>query len=414
VHALPELSKKGWYMEIRARETDQEQTRLWNKPYILVLLLSTLNQSVTQMVTPFISKYAFSLGASMAAAATISGLMSVAALFFRPVSGLFSDRYNRKILITVTNIVTAICMCLYSVANGVAMLIAVRIIHGIAFSFSSVAMMAFNTMYIPKERLAEGMGWMSLGIVVSCALGPNLGLWLVENIGFHACFITAGLGCLLTTVIILLIPYKHSEKKSTGANRFDINNFISLRIFPYALLTGLFSCGNGLVNTFLTLLGDERGIRNIGLFFTTYSIVLVCTRPFVGKLQDRKGVKIILYPAYLIAAASMLLLANAAGLFMVVLAGVLKAIGEGSGAPAIQAHCMKQLGRDKAGVVSSTCFIGQDIGNAIAPPIGGVVSSEFGFSTMFTGYAAMLVLIGWSMFSIKFRYDEKKYPEATT
>ena len=42
---------------------NQEQTKLWNKTYILVLLLSTFNQSVSQMVTPFISKYAISLGA---------------------------------------------------------------------------------------------------------------------------------------------------------------------------------------------------------------------------------------------------------------------------------------------------------------------------------------------------------------
>lgn len=399
-------------MENSTQKTDRIQTRLWNKTYILVLILSTLNQSVSQMVTPFISKYAISLGAPMTIAATISGLMSISALFLRPVSGLFSDRYNRKRIITITSIVTAICMYLYSVSSGVAMLMAVRLIHGIVFSFSGVAMMAFNTLYIPKERLAEGMGWMALGSVVSNAIGPNLGLWLVDNIGYHACFITAGVVCLMTTGIILLIPYKFTPKSKTEQKRFDINNLISLRILPFALLTGLFSCGNGLANTFLTLLGDERGIKNVGLFFTTYSIVMVCTRPFVGKLQDRKGIKIILYPAYLITAVSMLLLGNAVSLWMIVLAGALKALGQGSGAPAIQAHCMKQLGKEKAGVVSSTCYIGQDIGNAIAPPIGGIVSSSYGYNTMFTGYAALLILVGWTMFYFKSKYDEKKYPDA--
>ncbi|NLL33680.1 MAG: MFS transporter [Clostridiales bacterium] len=386
---------------------NQEQTKLWNKTYILVLLLSTFNQSVSQMVTPFISKYAISLGAPMTIAATISGLMSISALVLRPASGLFSDRFNRKRIITITSIITAICMYLYSMSSSVTMLIGVRLVHGIVFSFSGVAMMAFNAMYMPKERLAEGMGWMALGSVVSSALGPNLGLWLVENIGYRACFITAGVVCLLTTAIILLIPYRHVPK--TEVKRFNINDMISLRILPYAALMGLFSCGNGLVNTFLALLGDERSISGIGLFFTAYSLVMVCTRPFVGKLQDRRGIKIILYPAYIIAAASMILLANATALWMVLLAGALKAIGQGSGAPSIQAHSLKQLGREKAGVVSSTCFIGQDIGNAIAPTIGGIVSASFGFRTMFTGYAVLLVLVGWTLFYFKSKYDEKKY-----
>ena len=39
-------------------------------------------------------------------------------------------------------------------------------------------------------------------------------------------------------------------------------------VLPYALLMGLFSMGNGLVNAFLKLMGNERGIANWPLFFT--------------------------------------------------------------------------------------------------------------------------------------------------
>jgi len=389
----------------------KEQTKLWNRNYILILLMSTCNQSVSQMVTPFISKYAISLGAPMTIAATISALMSYAALCLRPVSGMFSDTFNRKRIITITSLITAACMVLYSVANSVTMLITVRLVHGIVFSFSGVAMMAFNTSFMPRERLAEGMGWMSLGSIVSSAIGPNLGLWLVDNVGYNACFLCAAVACVLTTTIILIIPYKHVPKPKNERRKFDINNLISLRLLPFAILTGLFSMGNGLVNTFLAMMGDERGIANVGLFFTTYSIVMVCCRPFVGKLQDRKGLKIILYPAYLIAACSMLILGHANALWMIILAGALKAIGQGCGAPSIQAHCMKQMGRDKAGIVSSTTYIGQDIGNAIAPTLGGIIQTNYGYTAVFTSYAATLLIVGWTLFTIKSKYDAKKYPD---
>lgn len=386
-----------------------EPEKLWNKTYIMILILSVFGGAASQMVTPFISKYAISLGAPLTIAATIASLMSVSALIFRPISGMFSDSFNRKIIILCTSFITAVCMVLYSMATSVNFLVGVRLVHGIVFSFSGVAMMAFNTSFIPRSRLSEGMGWMALGSIISNSIGPNMGLWLVNNVGYGACFLAAAGANLLTMLMILLIPYESPAKKKLDSRRFDINNLISLRILPYAILTGLFSMGNGLVNSFLTLLGDERNIPNVAVFFTAYSIVMVVSRPLAGRLQDKRGIKIILYPAYAIAAAGMILLGNAMTSWMIVAAAVLKALGQGSGAPAIQSHCLKMMGKEKAGVVSSTCYIGQDIGNAIAPPLGAMVATQFGYRTMFTSYAVLLLVVGWVMFTIKSRYDERKY-----
>lgn len=387
----------------------EEPTKLWNRSYILVLIMSIFSQSASQLVTPFISKYAISLGAPLTIAATISALMSYAALFLRPVSGMCSDRFNRKKIIAVTSIITAACMYLYAVVSNVTALIAVRIAHGVVFSFSGVALTAFNTTYMPKDKIGEGMGWMALSTIVSNAIGPNLGLWLVENVGYGACFTIAAIACVSSTLILLAIPYHPVQGVSVSRRKIGLNSLISMRILPYAVLMGLFSCGNGLVNTFIALLGDVRDLNNIGLFFTAYSITMVAVRPFAGKLLDQKGLKIILYPAYVLAAISMVLLGHASALWMVILAGILKAVGQGSGAPAIQAHCIKLMGREKAGVVSSTCLIWQDLGNALAPTIGALVSERFGYQTMFTGYAALLLVFGCSIFFLKNAYEQKKY-----
>ncbi|MBR5064672.1 MAG: MFS transporter, partial [Oscillospiraceae bacterium] len=93
----------------------------------------------------------------------------------------------------------------------------------------------------------------------------------------------------------------------------------------------------------------------------------------------------------------------------VIIAGILKAIGQGSGSPAIQSTSLKMIGREKAGVVSSTCYIGADVGNAIAPIIGGYVAENFGYEVMFKGYAVILFVVGTIIFTIKWKYDYKKY-----
>ena len=197
-------------------------------------------------------------------------------------------------------------------------------------------------------------------------------------------------------------------KKARERKKFSFNDLIAKELLIYTVLIGLFSCGNGLLTTYLALMGEERGIGNIALFFTAYSIMLVLVRPVSGKLMDKKGLAVILYPAYIIGAVGMALLARATNLWMVVVSGILKALGQGAGSPSIQAHCIKELGKERAGVAASTCFIGQDVGNAIAPIIGGVVVTQFGYGTLFYSYAIFLAGLGCGLFAFKTMRDKRK------
>ena len=386
----------------------QEPTKLWNKWYITILLLSMVNHVASQLITPIVSKYAMSIGATMATAGTIAGLMSLAAMFARPFAGLSSDRINKKLIIAVTGAVTGVCMYLYSASKSVEMMAAVRFVHGISFSFSTVALLAFNTMFIPKDKIGEGIGWSVVTTTLATAMGPNLGLWLVDHFGYKACFAAAAIGTIIPNLCFLVVPNRQEPHVPEKSAKFNVNDFISLQIFPFALLTGLFSCCNGIVNSFLALLGDERGIKGVGVFFTAYSVILIVTRPITGKLYDQKGIKFIMYPSIALAALSMLLLGKATSTWIVLLAGVLKALGQGTGAPSIQAHCLKKLGRDKAGVVSSTCYMGNDIGNTVGPAIGGLIASRAGYGSMFITIAVSVIVIGWPLLFFKTRYDEHK------
>ena len=70
-----------------AKNPQTEPQHLWNKSYVLVLFLGVFTGMASQMVTPLISKYAVSIGAPLTIAATISSMMSIAALLCRPFSG---------------------------------------------------------------------------------------------------------------------------------------------------------------------------------------------------------------------------------------------------------------------------------------------------------------------------------------
>lgn len=386
------------------------QQKLWNKSYLMLMILGVSSGCASQMVNPIISKYAVSLGASLTLAGTISSILAMAALLCRPFSGLASDRLNRKTLMITSTGITALCVMGYALFNNIVVFSILRIIHGLAFAFFGVANMAFAASFIPENRLGEGLGYLSLGHLLPQALGPTFGLWLSENYGFSTAFLISSVLSIISALLMLGIHYTPPAKPEVQITRkITIDNLISKKLLLYTALLALFSSGNGLITSYLALLGDERGIENVGLFFTVYSLGLVFIRPIAGKLLDRKGIAIILYPAYIIAAIGMVVLGSATTLWMVLLSGILKSMSQGAGTPSIQSNSIKKLGRENAGVATSTCFIGQDIGNAFSPIFGGMIASNFGYNTLFFSYAALLLFAGIGIFSIQ-HYIEKRNP----
>ena len=49
----------------------------------------------------------------------------------------------------------------------------------------------------------------------------------------------------------------------------------------------------GAIVSFLVLYSAERGIANIGIFFTIYAIALAISRPFAGRIVDKIGFNIV-------------------------------------------------------------------------------------------------------------------------
>ena len=173
-----------------------EETKLWNRSYIMILVLSIFINSASYMVTPFITKFALSLGAPLTIATTIASLLSVSALVLRPFAGR----------------VSICCILGMTQVKSVIGLVICRLLQGIAFSFNGVAMMAFNSMFIPRDKLGEGMGWMALSTIVSQSVGPNLGTFIVDRYGYAMSFFIAAGITMIGMVIFCFIPYTKAER----------------------------------------------------------------------------------------------------------------------------------------------------------------------------------------------------------
>ena len=391
---------------------------LWTRPFIIVLAISVFTCTASQMVTPLISKFALSLGAPLTLASTISSFMSLAALLCRPISGILSDRLNRKRIMIVSTAIVTVSMACYAFSTNIAMLFAARIVHGIAFSFMGVSNMALGSDFVPSSRMGEGLGYLGLGNILAYAIGPSMGLEINQTYGFPAVFGLAATLAFISVVAMFAIPNKPTSprlkvelepaQKPEEKKKFALENFFAKDITLYVVILILFTSGNGLMNTYLAIMGDERGIPNVGLYFTAYSLVVLLVRPVAGKINDRFGLSAIMIPSFFLGATGMLCVAGAKSVVPIIIAGGLKALGQGAAQPAIQAYSIKYLGKERAGVATSTCYIGQDLGNSIAPIMGSFVVSNYSYGTMYAGYAVLLLAGGLGCYFLQRHLEKKK------
>ena len=391
----------------------EQSARLWNKNFIILFLMKAASGMATMMVVPLIAKYVVSIGGTLEMAALVATLMSWAALAVRPLSGPLSDRLNRKTILLVSMVVIAGCCVAYCFTKNMAVIIVLRIIHGIAFAFFGVSSLAFSAMFVPRDKMGEGLGYISMGDLVASAVGPGLGISLLGKFDFNTVYLLAAGILGVSSALLLMIPYVKPQqgpemKAFSLRETFALKNLIAKEAIIFACMMGLFSAGNSLMSTYSAIIGEERNIPNISVFYTAYAVAALIVRPFSGKLLDKRGLTLIVIPAYFIAAASNFVIgiAMTGGLFA--LAGVLKAVGQGTGSPSIQAECVRRVGQEKAGVIGSTCYIGQDIGNALTPILAAPIVNSFGYGTLFKGFSILLVTVGLGLYALELFLEKRR------
>lgn len=362
------------------------------------------------MTVPLVAKYVMTFGEDITTASAVSGILSLVAMFMCPVAGVLSDRINKKKLLIITEAAYAVCLGLHAFARSLIALLLLRAVTGIFFSLSNVLTIAYASSYIPKSRMGEGLGYFGLVVPLVQAAGPSIGLGLRDSIGYGAVFTGAAIAALAAMICVAVLPYNAPEP-SGQKKTLKFNDIFAVRFIWLMLLTALFSSANGLISTYLDILASERSITNISIFFTVFSVVLIIFKPLTGKLLDSRGMYLVIIPAVVFAALGMFFVGIASSLWVMLIAAVCKALGQGAGTPTIQAHAVKMLDKSHSGVAVSTIQIGQSLGNSIAPVLGSFLVKPFGYTTMFCGFGGIILVAGFLFLILQAR-REKKVPNS--
>ena len=110
------------------------------------------------------------------------------AVILRPLSGLAVDSLGLKTVLIASVALFAAAGAILPLGLAIPGLIGVRILQGIAWSGAPPATNTIMSELIPASRRGEGLGYTSMTRNLGIALGPAMGIYLAEDIGFWAAF----------------------------------------------------------------------------------------------------------------------------------------------------------------------------------------------------------------------------------
>ncbi len=374
-----------------------EKQPLWTKSFILMTGVNLLLFCGFQLLLPTLPLYARSLGGADSILGWVTGAVTVSSLLIRPVSGLILDKLGRKWVLLAGVLLMTLIPLAFLWAQSVWGLILVRFLHGLGWGIASTAASTIATDIIPKQRFGEGMGYFSLSSSVAMALSPGIGLALYGTSGIPSVLLcAAALAAGALAVSFFLRQGKREEPPSLSSRPAP---YEKSSIAPSAVMFFV-SATYGAITGFLSLYAADRGILNIGVFFTVYAVSLLLFRPVSGRLTDRLGFSPVIYPGLAVLMIALIVLSRANTLPFFLICAVLYGIGFSAVQSSLQTMATIRAPKERRGAANATFFTGFDGGIGFGAVAAGVLVSMAGYANMYLLFSFFLVAAALLFFLI--------------
>ncbi|AHF07094.1 MFS transporter [Desulfitobacterium metallireducens] len=367
--------------------------KLWSRSFVLLIFLNFIMFMGFQILMPVLPVYARALGGNEATAGLVVGIFTISAVVVRPFIGKALDVFGRKKIFLMGFFFFCLFSLSYIAASTVLMLLSLRFFHGFGWGTTSTTANTVASDIIPRSRLGEGMGYFGLTSTLAMAIAPALGLFMIQHsrFGFEGVFTFSGIAFLIALGLSLGIRYPALQPQLGKSALFEKSAFRS------ATIVSLLTMPYGSVVTFIALYAQQRGITNVGLFFTVYAFVLMISRPLFGRLSDQKGFGIAIVPGLFGVMLALFLLSQAKTLLFFLFAGAVYGLSFGAAMPALQAMSVQKVLPHRRGAASATYSTGFDLGIGLGSILLGTVAQVSGYSSMYL-WAILPVMLALFIF----------------
>lgn len=366
---------------------------MYSKDIILVLISTFFYMSSPMLVTPLITGFTESIGASAAVMGFVGGLMNLCSLFCRPLAGNLADKLSKyKVSFIGAAFMTIACIG-YILAPNAAVVVVSRIINGVGVACCSVCMATWMSNMLPKEKIGSGMGFYGTMNALAMAVAPAIGVSVYQRFGYRTAFCIA---LAFSAAIIIVIQFikdkgepvslelnrepedttdtKTDSPKLNTARKIPRLRLVEAKVLPVAFIIMMFAIPYCATQSFLVTYAEVRGLNvTVSMFFPAYAVVLIVLRLTLRSFFDKLPFHVFLLAGCISELTAIVLLAVMQNNITMLLASAFLAGGYGVMSSVCQSTAILLAGREKRGLANSTYYIGVDLGMTLGPMIGGAL-----------------------------------------
>ncbi len=376
--------------------------RIWTRGFVALLAANLMLCFGFYMLPSTLPAYVKQLGGSNFEASLVIGMFSVMSLCSRVISGTIVDAAGERKVI-LSGIAVIVATTLAFVWAPVDAILLLRSLQGVGWGLATAAIATAVYRIVPESRRGEGSGYYALTVIAAVSLTPLVAILLMESFAFVVLLVASASLTLASTLLLRaglsaispLAPDRSARRKISLTSIFERG-----ALLPSALcfILSIPLCG---VIAYLVLFGNEQHLEQVWVFFIGYALMILATRPFIGRLFDRKGHAVIVLPGSLAMIAGLVALSFTQSTAMLVASSLLYGLGYGAVQPSLHTWAVNRCPPDRKAAANGLFLSSIDLGYIVGAIALGLVAERAGFAAMYRYSAlAMVAFIALYLFEL--------------
>src|SRR5688500_12929335 len=329
------------------------------------------------------------LGGSTFASGLFLGFLTYSSAFSAPLTGAYADRVGSRRVLIVSSLALVAFSLLYAVITDVRLLLGMVLIHGIFWSGLLSASAAYMTNLLPEGRRAEGIGYWGLSTLMGVAVAPAAGFWMYSRGWLWLCVGSAALNLVMAVIATQLHDDVPRPPAATAERRGGV---LEWRVLVVSVTLALYSFGYGGITSFAALYADANGVTPKGIYLTALAIVILATRPVLGRLGDKWGYRQVFIPCLILISCGLGILSLGGTRTWMVLSAVVFGIGYGTAYPTYVGYVMRGVRPNRRGAAFGAILAAFDTGIGTGSTTMGWLIERYGYANAFAAAAALSAL----------------------
>ncbi len=370
--------------------------RLWSPAFISYGISSGIfymTQYVLVAALPII--LTDELGGTALDAGLAMTYFQIGTILCRPLAGRLIDGLDKRVILLISSALFFVIMGLFNLTTSLQTIFVLRGLHGAIFALGTTVMAALAVVVLPASRKGEGINMFAVFSNIAMVLGPAVGLYALQAYGSSALYIfltiTTALAFILSNVIRL--PKELAKPKQKASKGWSISQFIEKRSLPWALMGLFIGFTYSGVLVFIPIELNSMGAGVWGsVFFALFAVMIIISRPLVGKVYARYGSRFVIYPGVSLFIAGLTILGVVTTPIGIICTAPLLGLGYGAAQPAFQALAVQAAPIERAGVSTATYFLALDIAVGAGSVILALIANALGYQHLYQITAIVMII----------------------